>query len=208
MNRNSMIALAGGLVVGFFLGWLVGRPGSEEGGRTASSAPAAAVMPVPSLGGALPGATLPGAMPGGAPPNAQVQGQITQLEAAVLNDPKNHDAWSDLGNLYFDSHQAQKSVDAYARALALRPNDPNVLTDQGVMYRALGQPEKALANFQKAQKLDPNHLQSLFNMGIIYANDLKKPAEAAKVWNQLIAKAPSSDQATQARQLLGQLKKP
>ena len=205
MNRNSMLTLVGGLVAGFFLGWLVGRPGGDESVSASSSA--AAVMPVPSLGGGIP-AAAPGALPGAALPSPEVQGQIIRLEGVVLGDPKNHDAWSSLGNLYFDSHQAQKSVAAYSKALALKPNDPNVLTDQGVMYRALGQFDKALANFQKAQKLDPTHLPSLFNIGIVYANDLKQPAEAAKAWNQVIAKAPASDQATQARQLLGQLKQP
>jgi cytochrome c-type biogenesis protein CcmH/NrfG len=151
---------------------------------------------------------MTGGLPG-APglPNAEVQAKITQIESAVLADPKNHNAWVALGNEYFDSHQAQKSVDAYAKALALKPNDPNVLTDQGVMYRQLGQFDKAIANFQKANKLEPNHVQSIFNLGIVYANDLNKPAEAAKAWNQVLATAPGSEQAAQARQMLSQMKK-
>jgi tetratricopeptide (TPR) repeat protein len=98
-------------------------------------------------------------------------------------------------------------VGAYDKALALKPGDPNVLTDQGVMYRQLGQFDKALATFQKANKLQPSHVQSLFNMGIVYANDLNKPDEAAKAWNKVLALAPASDQAAQARQMLSQLKK-
>lgn len=208
MNRNIMFALVGGFVLGGLVGYYVGKSGSEaEAVPTSAAASSAVVMPAPSLGGGMSG-VMPGAgMPTATPPSAEAQAQITRLEGVVLSDPKNHDAWADLGNLYFDSHQPQKSVDAYGKALALKPNDPNVLTDQGVMYRTLGQPEKALANFQKAQKLDPTHMHSLFNIGIVYANDLKKPAEAAKVWNQLIAMAPASDQAAQARQALGQLKR-
>jgi cytochrome c-type biogenesis protein CcmH/NrfG len=124
----------------------------------------------------------------------------------VAADPKNHDAWVALGNDYFDSHQAQKSVDAYAKALALKPDDPNVLTDQGVMYRQLNQFDKAVACFQKAAKLDPSHIQSLFNLGIVYAHDLHQPDEAAKAWNKLLVLAPASEQAAQARQQLAQLK--
>lgn len=207
LNRNIMFALVGGFVLGGLVGYYMGKGSSEADATSAATAtPSAVVMPAPSLGGGMPGA-MPGAMPTATLPTAETQAQINRLEAVVLSDPKNHDAWADLGNLYFDSHQPQKSIDAYGKALAIKPDDPNVLTDQGVMYRALGQPEKALANFQKAQKLDPTHMHSLFNIGIVYANDLKKPAEAAKVWNQLIAKAPASDQAAQARQMLGQLKK-
>jgi tetratricopeptide (TPR) repeat protein len=97
-------------------------------------------------------------------------------------------------------------VDAYAKGLAIHPDDPNVLTDQGVMFRELGQFDKALANFQKANKLDSNHVQSLFNMGVMYSADLHKPDEAAKAWNKVIALAPGSEQASQARQMLNQQK--
>ncbi len=203
LNRNIMFALAGGLAAGLLLGYFLFSSGSREAGLiVAAPVNAAPVMPAPSLGGGL-----PGAMPAPGPPSAEVQARIARIEAALLSDPQNHDAWVAVGNEYFDSHQPQKAVAAYAKALALKPEDPNVLTDQGVMYRQLGQFDKALATFQKANKLDPAHVQSLFNMGVVYANDLNKPNEAAKAWNKVISTAPASDQAAQARQMLSQLKK-
>ena len=161
-------------------------------------------MPAPSMGGMAPG--TPGAAPGAVLPSAEVQNRLARMEAAVAADPKNHGAWVTLGNDYFDIHQPQKAVAAYAKALALKPNDPNVLTDQGVMYRQLNQFDKAVANFQKASKLDPTHVQSLFNLGVVYASDLHKPDEAAKAWNKVLVLAPGSEQAAQARQQLNQLK--
>ena len=205
LNRNIMFALAGGLAVGFIAGYFVFSGESREpaGATPVNAAP---VLPAPSLGGGMPGAA--GALPSGPIlPNAEVQARITRIEAAVMANPKDHDAWVALGNEYFDSHQAQKAVGAYDKALALKPEDPNVLTDQGVMYRQLNQFDKALATFQKANRLQPSHVQSLFNMGIVYANDLNKPDEAAKVWNRVLTLAPASDQAAQARQMLSQLKK-
>ncbi len=201
MNRNILLALAVGLVAGFIAGYFVFS--GSEAPRPVVAAPAAPVMQAPSLGGGMPGAA-PGAMP--ALPNAEAQARITRLETMLLSDPKNHDAWVALGNDYFDTHQAQKAVNAYAKALALKPNDPNVLTDQGVMYRQLGQFDKALGCFQQANKVEPTHVQSLFNMGVVYSADLHKPDEAAKAWNKVLAVAPTSDQAAQARQMLGQLK--
>ena len=202
MNRNIMFALAGGLAAGFIAGYFVfgGESKPAAGPVVAAPVNAAPVMPAPSLAGGIPG-TMP------ALPSPEVQARITTIEAAVLADPKNHDAWVALGNEYFDSHQAQKAIDAYAKALALKPEDPNVLTDQGVMYRQIGQFDKAIATFQKANKVQPSHVQSLFNLGIVYANDLNKPDEAAKAWNKILATAPNSDQAAQARQMLSQLKK-
>ncbi len=208
MNRNIMFALAGGLAAGFLAGYFVfGGSSNETAPIVAAPTNTAPILPAPSLGGGQPGAA-PGAMPASPGlPSAEIQARIARIEAAVMTDPKNHDAWAALGNEYFDSHQPQKAVTAYAKALALKPNDPNVLTDQGVMYRDLGQFDKAIANFQQANKLDPNHLQSLINIGVVYSSNLDKPAEAAKAWNKIIATAPNSEQAAQARQMLSQLKK-
>lgn len=207
LNRNIMIALAGGLAAGFLAGYFVFGGDSHNGAPSVVAAPTGPIMPAPSLGGAVPGA-MPGAMPASpALPSAEVQARINRLEATVLAEPKNFGAWFALGNDYFDTHQHQKAVDAYGKGLAIKPDEPNVLTDQGVMYRDLGQFDKALANFQKANKLDPNHVQSLFNMGVVYSADLHKPDEAAKAWNKVIALAPGSEQAAQARQMLSQLKK-
>jgi cytochrome c-type biogenesis protein CcmH/NrfG len=205
LNRNILFTLAGGLAAGFLAGYFV-FGGESRDAAGAAPVTAAPVMPAPSLAGAMPAA--PGALPN-APtlPSAEVQGRIARIEAAVQANPRDHDAWVALGNEYFDSHQPQKSVDAYSKALALKPEDPNVLTDQGVMYRQLGQFDKALGAFQKANRLQPGHVQSLFNLGIVYANDLNKPDEAAKAWNKVLTLAPSSDQAAQARLMLSQLKK-
>lgn len=198
MNRNIMLALAAGFIAGGLVGYLFGSSSGKENTGVVTAAPAAAAtLPVnPSM---PPGMGAPGVMP-----NPDLLKILPRLEAAVLQDPKNHAAWVDLGNAYFDTHQHQKSVNAYGKALALKPNDPNVLTDQGVMYRNLAQFDKALANFQKASKLDPTHVQSLFNIGIVYSEDLHKPEEAAKAWNKVIAVAPASEQANQARQMLSQ----
>ncbi len=207
MERNTIYALMGGLAAGFIAGYMASSYFTGDTLPSVSqSAPAAPVALAPSLGGGMPAG---GGMPTAGPtlPSAEVQARISRAEAAVLADPKNHDAWLSLGNDYFDIHQAQKSVDAYSKALALKPGDPNVLTDQGVMYRELGKFDKALANFQKANQLQPTHVQSLFNLGVVYSADLNKPDEAAKAWNKVIALAPASEQAGQAKQMLSQMKK-
>ncbi len=194
MERNLVLALAGGFVVGAALGYFVGVSTAPD---AASTVIAAGIPQAPPVGTTL-----------GAPPSVMQQQAIAELQRATLQDPKNRQAWVSLGNAYFDAHQPRQSVDAYAKALALKGDDPDVLTDQGVMYRELHEPQKALANFQAAQKLDPKHLQSLYNMGIVYASDLNKPAEAEAAWRKVIALAPGSQQATQAKKLLADLEAP
>jgi cytochrome c-type biogenesis protein CcmH/NrfG len=134
--------------------------------------------------------------------------RIQHNEHLVQQDPKNLQAWIELGNDYFDTHDAQKSIAAYGKALALDPKNPNVLTDQGVMFRQVGEFPRALANFEKASKLDPNHAQSLYNQGVVLSQDMKKPDLAIKVWTRLVQTLPNSPQAELARRGLESLKAP
>ena len=196
MNRHLLIGAAAGLAVGLLVGYQVGRAGRVL--RTpdpvvAAALPAAAPQGAPAVPPAAAGAPIDAA------------GQIATTLGVVEKDPKNVRAWVTLGNLYFDTHQHQKSVDAYARALELQPDDPDVLTDQGVMYRALGAFDKAVANFEKANQLAPQHLQSLFNLGVVCAFDLKDRARAEAAWNKILQIAPTSGHAAQARQALAEL---
>ncbi len=195
MNRHHVIGGLVGLIVGLFLGYQIGNAGGARPSEAAG-------MP-PGMPGGMPGGMPPG-MPA-APGAAEVQARITTLQSIVARDPRNVQAWVELGNAFFDTRQPQKSVEAYGRALELKPDDPNVLTDQGVMYRELGQFDKAIANFEKANKAEPSHVQSLFNMGIVYSQDLKKPEKAVAAWNKVIQVAPQSPQAAQARQLIAEL---
>jgi Tfp pilus assembly protein PilF len=154
---------------------------------------------------------MPPVMPPGAPPPqagasaAEYASRIDMNERIVARDPKNRGAWVALGNDYFDTHQPQKSVDAYQKALDLDPNDANVLTDQGVMFRELRQFDKAIANFKRATQADPGHVQSLFNMGVVYESDLHDTARAAEAWRKVIQVAPTSSQANDARASLARI---
>ena len=156
-------------------------------------------MPPPAAGG------------GGVPAPMAAAGparEIPTLEGVVAQDPKNRSAWVQLGNDYFDTHQPQKAIAAYDKALELQPNDANVLTDQGVMYRELGQYDKALANFEKANKVDPTHLTSLFNQGVVWAYDKKDAGKAVAIWQKVAQQEPNGPNGAKARQAIADLKSP
>jgi len=92
------------------------------------------------------------------------------------------ETWKELGNLYFDTDQAEQTIKAYERSLALRPNDSDTLNDQGAMYRQTGDFGRALANFEKTYFVDPHNLESLYNCGYIYAFDLNNIPKALVMW--------------------------
>lgn len=188
MNRDTLIGLGLGLVIGLLGGYLLGSTAGNRSDRIPAVAQPAAGTPAPAQQG---GATM--------------SGRISMLEQITAREPQNVQAWIELGHAYFDTRQPAKAVAAYDRALAIQPNNPDVLTDQGIMYRDLGRPDDALKNFQKAASLDPNHMQSRFNQGIVLAYDKKDPQKAIAVWNDLVKAAPQSPQAVQAKQLIAEL---
>jgi len=154
-------------------------------------------------------ASAPPAVPMGSGSPADYTQRIIQAEKIVAQEPKNYQAWVQLGNDYFDTEQPQKAVNAYAKALeidATGPNTPNVLTDQGVMYRKMGLFDKAIENFDRASKLDPKHAQSLFNLGVVYANDLKQPDKAIAAWQRYLAIDGMSPQGQQVKAMIDELK--
>lgn len=181
MKKESILIAAVALVVGLLGGYLVFS--ISNAGKSQQAAPA---------------------IPAGSGSPADYSSRIAEAEKIVAADPKNVNAWISLGNDYFDTEQAQKSINAYSKALEIQPNNPNVLTDQGVMYRKVGWYDKALANFEKAQKIEPNHLQSLYNMGVVYANDLKQPDKAIPVWTRYLQQDSTSGTAIQIKGMMEQ----
>jgi cytochrome c-type biogenesis protein CcmH/NrfG len=182
------------VVVALFVGLIIGVIYSKENDKSSPSFPAIA------------------AQQGETPVNTQqdeakvkVQQNIQMLENFVVNDPQNRNAWVELGNAYFDAQLPNKSVEAYAKALELNPNDPNVLNDQGVMYRQLGWFDKAIGNFTKANQIDPQNLQSLYNFGIIYRYDLQDFVKATEVWKKYLMINPTGEFADRVREEIRQM---
>ena len=156
--------------------------------------------------------SAPGGVPGGFAPAPPPQGtddkvaRIAMAQQFVAREPKNVQAWIQLGNDLFDTNQHQKSIEAYQRALDLKPDNADVLTDQGVMYRAVGQFDQASATFEKAQTVAPDHLQSLINLAGVYDSDLKKPQKAVVALEKVLKLDPSGHFGAQARDFLAQIK--
>jgi tetratricopeptide (TPR) repeat protein len=184
LNKETILAIAVALIVGLLGGIIVAKMGSGT------------KVPVAPGGGVTAGSGSP----------ADYQRRIVEAEKIVAQDPKNLQAWKQLGNDYFDTEQPQKAIDAYTKALELNPRDPDVLTDQGIMFKKIGWYDKALANFDKAQEIDRRHVQSLYNIGILYAEDLKEPEKAIKAWTRLVEMDPGSPTASQVKVYIEQLK--
>ena len=183
MNKANLLFVIIALIVGLLGGYLIFSVGNKQ-----KTAP------------------VGGGVPLGAGSAVDYRNRIAEAEKIVAREPKNLQAWTQLGNDYFDTGEAQKAINAYGKSLELKPDDPNVLTDQGVMYLQVGAFDKALANFEKAQKIDPNHLQSLYNIGVVYAVHLRQTDKGIKAWSRYLELDPASPKAQEVRARIEQLK--
>lgn len=187
------------LAVGFFIGsmFMELRLGSQPAGPS--------------------GAQVAGQAPASATGQAGADGQdhsaelahIAELEIATVRKPGDQAQWIELGNLYFDTHQARKSIGAYEKAVALGPVSPDVWTDLGIMHREAGEAKKAVETFDTALKLDPRHQNALYNKGVVQLHDLKDLAGASATWEKLLAVNPAAKnpEGRSMRALVDELKK-
>jgi cytochrome c-type biogenesis protein CcmH/NrfG len=138
-----------------------------------------------------------------APPSSALgsySAEIGELRNIVAQDPDNYDVWVRLGNTYFDTDQYMESIEAYTRALEIRPGDPNVITDRAIMYRRIGDFERAAAGFREAAALDPTHLNSALNLGVVLRYDMNDVAGATEAWQMYLDRNPPPEMAEKVKQ--------
>lgn len=186
------------LAVGFFIGsmFMELRLGSQPAGQPAQASASAA-------------AQAPGQAGADGHDHSAELAHIAELEIATMQKPGDQAQWIELGNLYFDTHQARKSIAAYEKAVALGPVSPDVWTDLGIMHREAGEAQKAVETFDTALKLDPRHQNALYNRGVVQLHDLKDLAGAAATWEKLLAVNPAAKnpEGRSMRALVDELKK-
>jgi len=185
--KNPIITAVAGVLLGFFVGWIVGQgqPGAPPPIPAVASAaqnPHAGVPGAPPLAGQPQGQPEGGRT--GATGNPQLMEQARQLETLLAGDPNNYDTLVSMGNLQYDMGNFVKAREFYERARAIRDDSPDLLTDLGVCYRD-GDPKKALEMFSRAAALSPTHWQSRFNSMVVLHNDLKDSAGARRQLDEL-----------------------
>ncbi len=176
MKKETLLIIGVTLIAGFIIGLLAGQ--NDSGTRT----------PAPT------------GAPAGPVPTVNLQQKLGELKNIVANDPGNFQAWVALGNEYFDSNQFMDAIEAYDKALAIKPDSPNVLTDQGVMFKRLGWFDRAIANFSKANEIDPSHATSVYNLGIVYRYDLQDFPKAQEAWTKFLEINPTGPGSDRVRQ--------
>jgi hypothetical protein len=80
--------------------------------------------------------------------------RINVVEKAILDNPSAANL-EELGELYWDEKQFQKSREAFDRAIAARSDSPHSFYRRGLCLMELGQPASAVPDFELVVSSDP-----------------------------------------------------
>jgi tetratricopeptide (TPR) repeat protein len=128
------------------------------------------------------------------------------LQEEVKKDPKNLNAWINLGNIMMDTHRYQEAIDAYTKALELDPRNVNVRVDMGTCYRNANKPDIAVREYKKALEIDPAHINAHKNMAVVLAYDLHDNKQAMKEFEKALELAPNAPDAGAVKAEIQKLK--
>lgn len=177
-DRTTFIAVAASMAIGSaILYGMMGSPGVGSATHPPMMAASNGGMQVAATGGAS-GAG------GSAVSVAPVDEMIANLEARLANEPGDAEGWRMLGWSKFRTDDFAGAAAAYARAVAIAPNDAETQSAYGEsLSRAAGGlvTDDAAAALQAAYKADPNDARARFLLGLKKQQD-GKPAEALNDW--------------------------
>jgi tetratricopeptide (TPR) repeat protein/tRNA A-37 threonylcarbamoyl transferase component Bud32 len=107
------------------------------------------------------------------------------VRRALKLDSTSVDAWYQLGNLWQDSLELHRAIDAYRRAVTIRPTHANSLAFIAFAYCWLRQPDSALVWADRAVKVDPENVLGRQAVAFAYRGrgewDATRPAYDAVV---------------------------
>ena len=93
---------------------------------------------------------------------------LTLKNACSADYTKTADCWLRLGVAYGSSGMFQKSVEAFAEAVRIKPDLPEARVGLGIGYAGLNQYNEARAALEQAIKLKPDYQEALVNLGGVY----------------------------------------
>ena len=113
-----------------------------------------------------------------------------QYQIVLAKAPKNLDALSNLGVVYFRTGKIRSAESTLKKALAIAPNDDFVLTTLGIVHYRQARFDDALTELRKAIDINPNSATAHNYLGIT-ASQKGRQQEAEKEMLQAIAKDPN-----------------
>lgn len=172
MKRDHLVFLIAGVAFGFLAGFAVSehfwnRDGDAEAAMTEAgpSGPA-----TPRVGGSG------GEGESGAPSvrAGMAMQRIGELQARIDENPKDGEAFEELGFIYSQVRMFEEAVGFYREAIEIGPETSDLWTHLGSCLQQLRDYDGAYEAYDRAQELDGSHWESVYNEVVlagIFAGD-------------------------------------
>jgi tetratricopeptide (TPR) repeat protein len=115
---------------------------------------------------------------------------IAEYRAAIEADDRMEEAWSNLGGIYAAQKSYTKAIEAFQKALILKPDRPTTLNGFGTVLYAKGKIEDAKEKWLQATQVDPKFASAYYNMGTALEYE-KKTSEAIRSFVKAIEVNPA-----------------
>jgi len=109
---------------------------------------------------------------------------------AVASDAQNAEAWLNLGRCHEYEKDLAAALDAYQRALAIKPGYAEAWCNCGNVHKARLEFDKARTAYDRAIALQPEMAEALGNQAMLYLR-LDRPADAVPLITRAIAAKPA-----------------
>lgn len=119
---------------------------------------------------------------------------VTSYKAAIKADDRIEQAWSNLALLYTAQKNWTKALEAFDKALELKPKSTTSLNGLGTVLFAMKKNKEAMEKWQKVVELDPNFASAFYNMGYAMEMEGKRP-EALKAYLKALDISPEMSDA-------------
>lgn len=113
---------------------------------------------------------------------------IASLQQTAQSNPKNADAWIDLGQAYLQAKTYDKAKDAFLQAISLNYMSADAHFGLGLATYAQGDYPSALFEFSEVARLFPDRFDGHFNEAVTLAK-LRKPSDAVKAFQAAVSAA-------------------
>jgi tetratricopeptide (TPR) repeat protein len=158
--------------------------------HTVSDVPSVAAIDPPDFGPAPTDAAGLASQAAGYLQRGDYRQAIADLDQAIKLEPNSAKYAYNRGVAHFENHQDDLAMADFNRAIALQPDDAFALDGRGQLYLFKGDLKRAQADFAAAASAAPNDSKRPYREVAAYDN-AGHYAEAVKLLDQLIAKAPS-----------------
>ncbi len=112
------------------------------------------------------------------------------FEKAIAIYPQYHDAYGQLGLVYYRAKNPEKAIENYNLALKYRPDFAVVYSNMGIIYFEAGDINKAKELYEKSVSLNPKLVDPLRNLGAVNAMQ-KNFSEAIRYFKMAYELAPN-----------------